>query len=222
VRKIAIPGALIQTFLATLVGIGLTRLWGWDLLAGIVLGLSISVASTVVLLRGLMDNKLLNTSHGQAAVGWLVMEDILSVLILVFMPALSLSGSGFDWGNLAITLLKAAAFVVIMFFIGTRFIPWLLERVAHTHSRELFILAVLVITLGTAMEAAELFGVSLALGAFVAGAIISQSHLSHQVGADVFSFREAFSVLFFVSVGCWLTLCFCGKTWARWRHYLLW
>lgn len=201
VRKIAIPGALIQTFLATLVGIGLTRLWGWDLLAGIVLGLSISVASTVVLLRGLMDNKLLNTSHGQAAVGWLVMEDILSVLILVFMPALSLSGSGFDWGNLAITLLKAAAFVVIMFFIGTRFIPWLLDRVAHTHSRELFILAVLVITLGTAMEAAELFGVSLALGAFVAGAIISQSHLSHQVGADVFSFREAFSVLFFVSVG---------------------
>lgn len=201
VRKIAIPGALIQTVLATLVGIGLTRLWGWNLLAGIVLGLSISVASTVVLLRGLMDNKLLNTSHGQAAVGWLVMEDILSVLILVFMPALSSSSAGFDWGNLAITLLKAAAFVVIMFFIGTRFIPWLLERVAHMHSRELFILVVLVITLGTAMGAAELFGVSLALGAFVAGAIISQSHLSHQVGADVFSFREAFSVLFFVSVG---------------------
>ncbi len=201
VRKIAIPGALLQTFLATLAGIGLTRLWGWDLLASIVLGLSISVASTVVLLRGLMDNKLLNTDHGQAAVGWLVMEDILSVLILVFMPALSSTGSAFDWENLAFTLLKAAAFVVIMFLVGTRFIPWLLERVAHTHSRELFILAVLVITLGTAMGAAELFGVSLALGAFVAGAIISQSHLSHQVGADVFSFREAFSVLFFVSVG---------------------
>ncbi|MBP9041706.1 MAG: cation:proton antiporter [Anaerolineaceae bacterium] len=201
VRKIAIPGALLQTFLATLAGIGLTRLWGWNLLASIVLGLSISVASTVVLLRGLMDNKLLNTSHGQAAVGWLVMEDILSVLILVFMPALSSTGSAFDWGNLALTLLKAAAFVVIMFLVGTRFIPWLLERVAHTHSRELFILAVLVITLGTAMGAAELFGVSLALGAFVAGAIISQSHLSHQVGADVFSFREAFSVLFFVSIG---------------------
>lgn len=201
VRKIAIPGALIQTIIATLVGFGLTRLWGWNLMAGIVLGLSISVASTVVLLRGLMDNKLLNSSHGQAAVGWLVMEDILSVLILVFMPALASSGTGFDWGDLAITLLKAAAFVVIMFFIGTRFIPWLLERVAHMHSRELFILVVLVITLGTAMGAAELFGVSLALGAFVAGAIISQSHLSHQVGADVFSFREAFSVLFFVSVG---------------------
>ncbi len=201
VRKIAIPGALVQTALATLAGVALTQLWGWSLTASVVLGLSISVASTVVLLRGLMDNKLLNTAHGQAAVGWLVMEDILSVLILVFMPVLSPGEGGFQWGTMAVTLLKAAAFGVIMFFIGTRLIPWMLERVAHMHSRELFILVVLVITLGTAMEAAELFGVSLALGAFVAGAIISQSHLSHQVGADVFSFREAFSVLFFVSVG---------------------
>lgn len=201
VRKIAIPGALVQTALASLAGVGLSLLWGWSLTSGIVLGLSISVASTVVLLRGLEDNKLLNTSHGQAAVGWLVMEDILSVLILVLMPALGSGGEEFQWGSLAITLLKAAAFVAIMFFIGTRIIPWLLERVAHMHSRELFILVILVITLGTAMGAAKLFGVSLALGAFVAGAIISQSHLSHQVGADVFSFREAFSVLFFVSVG---------------------
>jgi len=201
VRDIAIPGALIQTALATLLGFGLSQLWGWSILAGIVLGLAISVASTVVLLRGLMDNSLLNTSHGQAAVGWLVMEDILSVLILVLMPTLAGSSGRFDWQNLAIILLKAAAFVAIMFLVGVRLLPWILERIAHTRSRELFILAILAIALGTAMGASELFGVSLALGAFVAGAIISQSHLSHQVGADVFAFREAFSVLFFVSVG---------------------
>ncbi len=201
VRDIAIPGALIQTLFASMLGFGLSQIWGWTVPAGIVLGLAISVASTVVLLRGLMDNSLLNTSHGQAAIGWLVMEDILSVLILVLMPTLAASSEAFQWQDLAITLLKAAAFVGIMFFAGARLIPWLLERIAHTRSRELFILAVLAITLGTAMGASELFGVSLALGAFVAGAIISQSHLSHQVGADVFSFREAFSVLFFVSVG---------------------
>jgi CPA2 family monovalent cation:H+ antiporter-2 len=201
VRDIAIPGALIQTALATLLGFGLSQLWGWTTSAGIILGLAISVASTVVLLRGLMDNSLLNTSHGQSAVGWLVMEDILSVLILVLMPTLAATSTGFDWQSLAITLLKLIAFVAIMLFVGVRLIPWLLERIAHTRSRELFILAILAITLGTAMGASVLFGVSLALGAFVAGAIISQSRLSHQVGADVFAFREAFSVLFFVSVG---------------------
>jgi monovalent cation:H+ antiporter-2, CPA2 family len=201
VRDIAIPGALIQSALSTLLGIGISRLWGWPLGAGIILGLAISVASTVVLLRGLMDHGLLNTAHGQAAVGWLVMEDILSVLILVLMPAFAPGSHGFDWQALAITLLKFAAFAVIMFFAGARLIPWLLERMARTRSRELFILAVLAIALGTAMGAAQLFGVSLALGAFVAGAIISQSHLSHQVGADVLPFREAFAVLFFVSIG---------------------
>src|SRR5574340_559414 len=201
VRRIAIPGALLQTGLATLLGVGLTQLWGWSVPSGIVLGLAVSVASTVVLLRGLMDNSLLNTPHGQAAVGWLVMEDILSVLILVLMPVLNTGSGGFDWRPLALTLAQAAAFVVIMFVAGVRLIPWLLERIAGMRSRELFILATLAITLGTAMGASELFGVSLALGAFVAGAIISQSHLSHQVGQDVFAFREAFSVLFFVSVG---------------------
>lgn len=201
VRDIAVPGALLQTAAATLIGFSLTQLWGWSIPAGIVLGLSISVASTVVLLRGLMDNSLLNTSHGQAAVGWLVMEDILSVLILVLMPALAQTTSGFDWRALFITLVKAAVFALIMVFVGIRLIPWLLERTARTRSRELFILAILAITLGTAMGAAGLFGVSLALGAFVAGAIINKSPLSHQVGADVFAFREAFSVLFFVSVG---------------------
>ena len=201
VRDIAVPGALIQTALATLAGVGLTWLWGWSLGSGVMLGLSISVASTVVLLRGLMDHNLLNTPHGQAAVGWLVMEDILSVLILVLMPAAATGPEGFDAQRLAFTLLKAAAFVVVMLVAGTRLIPWLVEWIAHTRSKELFILVVLAITLGTALAAAELFGVSLALGAFAAGAIISQSHLSHQVGAAVYSFREAFSVLFFVSVG---------------------
>lgn len=201
VRDIAIPGALIQTTLATLAGVGLSSLWGWSLSAGLVLGLSISVASTVVLMRGLIDNKLMQTEHGQSAVGWLVMEDILSVLILVIMPVLQASEGSFNWSSMGITLLKAAAFLVVMFFIGKKLIPWLLEYVAHTHSRELFILVVLVITLGTAMGAAGFFGISLALGAFLSGAIISQTLLSHQVGADVFSFREAFSVLFFVSVG---------------------
>ncbi|HNS62416.1 MAG TPA: cation:proton antiporter [Anaerolineales bacterium] len=201
VRDIAIPGALIQTAFATLLGFGLSQYWGWTPLAGLVIGLAISVASTVVLLRGLMDNSLLNTSHGQAAVGWLVMEDILSVLILILMPTFASNSGSFDWANLATTLLKSAAFIAIMFIGGTRLLPWLLEKIAHTRSRELFILAILAITLGTAMSASELFGISLALGAFVAGAIISQSHLSHQVGADLFSFRETFSVLFFVSVG---------------------
>ncbi|GAP15968.1 Kef-type potassium/proton antiporter, CPA2 family [Longilinea arvoryzae] len=202
VRDIAIPGALLQTLLATLAGATLSHFaWGWSIPASLVLGLSISVASTVVLTRGLMDHNLLNTSHGQAAVGWLVMEDILSVLILVLMPALAGGAGGFDGLGLLFTLLKAAAFGLIMFFVGARAVPWLLDRIAHTRSRELFILAILAITLGVAVGAAGLFGVSLALGAFVAGAIVSQSRLSLQVGADILPFREAFSVLFFVSVG---------------------
>ncbi len=201
VRKIAIPGAAGQMLLATLLGYGLSQLWGWSTAASIVLGLSISIASTVVLLRNLMDRGLLNTPHGQAAVGWLVMEDLATIFILILMPALAPQADGFQWQPLAFTLLKAAAFVVLMFLVGKRFIPWLLARIAHTRSRELFILAVLVIALTTALGAAELFSVSLALGAFAAGAIISESPQSYQVGADVLPFREAFAILFFVSVG---------------------
>jgi len=201
VRDIAIPGALSRMALTAVLGLGLSQLWGWTMAAGVILGLAISIASTVVLLRGLMDNGLLNTPHGQAAVGWVVMEDLATVLILILLPSLAGTSNGVAWQDLALTLLKAGLFVLLALFVGTRLIPWLLLRVAHTRSRELFILAILTITLGTALGAAELFGVSLALGAFVAGVVVSESPLSHQVGADLLPFQEAFAVLFFVSIG---------------------
>ncbi|MDQ1300103.1 MAG: monovalent cation:H+ antiporter-2, family [Chloroflexota bacterium] len=201
VRDIAIPGAIGQMLIATLLGFGLTQLWGWPSAAGIVFGLALSIASTVVLLRGLMDNSLLNTPHGQAAVGWLVFEDLATVVILLLMPALVQTQGGLDWQLLGGTILKAAAFMGIVALVGTRVVPWLLQLIVRTRSRELFILAILAIALGTALAAGELFGVSLALGAFMAGVIVSESPLSHQAGADVLPFREAFSVLFFVSIG---------------------
>ena len=201
VRAVAIPGALGRMAITTLLGFGLSQLWGWTLTSGIVIGLAISIASTVVLLRGLMDNGLLNTPHGQAAIGWVIVEDLATVLILVLMPTLVNTSDGFNWGQLGLTLLKAAGFVILVLFAGTRLIPWVLMRIAHTRSRELFILAILAIALGIALGAAELFGVSLALGAFVAGVVVNESPLSHQVGADVLPFREAFAVLFFVSIG---------------------
>lgn len=206
VRDIAIPGALGQMIIASLLAYGLTQVWGWSRSASLVLGLAISVASTVVLLRGLMDNGLLNTPHGQAAVGWLVLEDLATVLILVLMPAMASDASGIDWSHLGVTLLKAAAFVVLLLFVGKKLIPWILLSTARSGSRELFILAVLAISLGTALGAAEIFGISLALGAFVAGVVVSESPLSHQVSADLLPFREAFSVLFFVSIGMLVNL----------------
>ena len=201
VRAVAIPGALGRMALTSLLGFGLSQLWGWPAASGIVLGLAISIASTVVLLRGLIDQGMLNTPHGQAAVGWVIVEDLATVLILVLMPTLVNTQHGFNWQQLGLTLLKAAGFVILVLFVGIRFIPWILLRIAHTRSRELFILAILAITLGIALGAAELFGVSLALGAFVAGVVVSESPLSHQVGADILPFREAFAVLFFVSIG---------------------
>ena len=201
VRAVAIPGALGRMALTTLLGLGLSQLWGWSAASGIVLGLAISIASTVVLLRGLTDQGLLNTPQGQAAVGWVIVEDLATVLILVLMPSLVNTQDGFNWQQLGLTLLKAAGFVLLVVFAGIRFIPWILLRIAHTRSRELFILAILTIALGIALGAAELFGVSLALGAFVAGVVVSESPLSHQVGADILPFREAFAVLFFVSIG---------------------
>lgn len=200
VRRIAIPGAVLQMTLATLLGFGLTQLWGWSVSAGLVLGLAISIASTVVLLRGLADNGLLNTAHGKVAVGWLVLEDLATVGILVLLPAL-VSESGNTLEAIGLAVVKTGAFVAIMLFIGARVMPWLLTRIAHTRSRELFILAVVALALGTAFSAAELFGVSLALGAFLAGVIVSESDISHQVGAEIVPFRDVFSVLFFVSIG---------------------
>ncbi len=201
VRETAIPGALLQMTITTALGILLTHLWGWSLASGVVLGLAISIASTVVLLRNLMDQGLLNTSHGQVAVGWLVLEDLATVLILVLLPALFSNTTQPLWQSAGLALLKAGAFAALMLFAGTRVIPWLLLRVAHLRSRELFTVAVVVITVGTAIGATSFFGVSLALGAFLAGVVVNESALSHQVGAEVLPFQETFSVLFFVSVG---------------------
>jgi monovalent cation:H+ antiporter-2, CPA2 family len=200
VRRIAIPGAVLQMLFATLLGFGLTQLWGWSTGAGLVLGLAISIASTVVLLRGLADNALLNTPHGKVAVGWLVLEDLATVLILVLLPAL-FGGTGNPLESAGLAILKTGAFVALMLLVGQRVMPWLLTLIAHTRSRELFILAVVGLALGTAFGAAELFGVSLALGAFLAGVIIGESDVSHQVAAEVLPFRDVFAVLFFVSVG---------------------
>ncbi|HET9221511.1 MAG TPA: cation:proton antiporter, partial [Roseiflexaceae bacterium] len=201
VRTVAIPGALLQMLLATALGFALTQAWGWTVSAGLVMGLAISIASTVVLLRGLMDNGLLNTPHGQVAVGWLVLEDLATILILVLLPALFSGDQGFSWQSAGLPLLKAALFIGAMLLVGVRFLPWLLTRIAFTRSRELFILAVVAAAVGTALAAAELFGVSLALGAFLAGVVLGESSISHQIGAEVVPFRDIFAVIFFVSVG---------------------
>ena len=206
VRDIAIPGAIGQTVIATLLGYGLAQWWGWSKSASLVVGLAISVASTVVLIRGLMSHGLLNTPHGQAAIGWLVFEDLATILILIVMPGLASGTGNIDWLTLGLTLLKALAFVVILLFVGKKLMPWVLLNSARSGSRELFVLAVLAISLGTALGAAEIFGVSLALGAFIAGVVVSESPLSHQVGADLLPFREAFSVIFFVSIGMLVNL----------------
>jgi K+:H+ antiporter len=201
VRAVAIPGALGQMAVTTTLGFGLGRAWGWPPASSLVLGLAISIASTVVLLRGLTDASLLDSRHGQIAVGWLVLEDLATVLLLLVLPALSPSDQGLDTRALVLTLVKASAFVTAMLLLGARAVPWLLLRIARTRSRELFLLVTLTLSLGIALSASALFGVSLALGAFLAGVVVSESPLSHQVGADVLPFREAFAVLFFVSVG---------------------
>ena len=200
VRKIAIPGAALQTTLSTLVGMALSYLWGWSFEAGLVLGLSISVASTVVLLRGLEDNGLVTTNHGRVAIGWLVFEDLFTIVILVLMPVL-VNQTGNPFLSIGWALLKTVIFTVLMMVVGTRLMSWLLTQIAYTRSRELFLLAVVAIALGTSYLANILFGVSLALGAFLAGVVIGESDVHHQVGAEVVPFRDFFAVLFFVSVG---------------------
>ncbi|MEI9419983.1 cation:proton antiporter [Mesorhizobium sp. Cs1299R1N1] len=219
VRAIAVPGAIVQIGFATALGAGLSWMLGWSMGAGVVFGLALSVASTVVLLRALQERRLIETERGRIAVGWLIVEDLAMVLALVLLPALagvlggqehanahsgdllSLPASYGIWGVVGITLAKVAAFVVVMLVVGRRVIPWILHYVAHTGSRELFRLSVLAIALGVAFGAAKLFGVSLALGAFFAGMIMSESELSHRAAEESLPLRDAFSVLFFVSVG---------------------
>ncbi|MBZ9809666.1 cation:proton antiporter [Mesorhizobium sp. BR1-1-9] len=219
VRAIAVPGAIVQIGFATALGAGLSWMLGWSAGAGLVFGLALSVASTVVLLRALQERRLIETERGRIAVGWLIVEDLAMVLALVLLPALagvlggqeqadahasgllSLPASYGIWGVVGITLAKVAAFVIVMLVVGRRVIPWILHYVAHTGSRELFRLSVLAIALGVAFGAAKLFGVSLALGAFFAGMIMSESELSHRAAEESLPLRDAFSVLFFVSVG---------------------
>ena len=207
VRAIAVPGALIQIAVATALGMGLAWLLGWSLGAAIVFGVALSVASTVVVLRSLQERRLLDTERGHIAVGWLVVEDLAMVLVLVFLPALAdlTKGGAVNLSliavPLAITLAKFVAFVLLMWLVGRRVIPWLLHYVAHTGSRELFRLSVLAIALGVAYGAATLFDVSFALGAFFAGMILSESTLSQRAAQETLPLRDAFAVLFFVSVG---------------------
>ncbi len=201
VRDIAIPGAILQMGLATALGYAVAQLWGWSLAASLLFGLSLSIASTVVLLRQLVDQGLLNTVHGRVAVGWLVVEDIATVFILVMMRALAPDQQESVWLTAGTTVATSIIFVALLLVVGTRLVPGLLSRMAGTGSRELFILTAVVVALGTAFAAAEFFGVSLALGAFLAGVIVSESATSYQVGADLLPFREIFAVLFFVSVG---------------------
>jgi CPA2 family monovalent cation:H+ antiporter-2 len=216
VRAIALPGAAVQITIATFLGIGLSWEMGWSLGAGIVFGLALSTASTVVLLRALQEHRLVETERGRIAVGWLVVQDLAMVLVLVLLPSLAgflgsgdtvfseppgLVSTGDIAQTLAITIGKVAAFIALMLVVGRRVVPWILHYIAHTGSRELFRLAVLAIALGIAYGSAELFVVSFALGAFFAGMVMSESQLSQQAAAETLPLRDAFAVLFFVSVG---------------------
>jgi len=214
VRRIALPGAVAQIIVATALGIGVTSLWGWSLGAGIVFGLALSVASTVVLLKALEGRGVLDTINGRIAVGWLIVEDLAMVLILVLLPPLSgwlggsagspsgeTSGIQFLLTTFALTLGKVFVFVVLMLVVGRRVFPWMLWQVARTGSRELFTLCVIAAAVGIAYASAAIFGVSFALGAFFAGMVLRESALSHRAAEESLPLRDAFSVLFFVSVG---------------------
>ena len=207
VARIAVPGAIGQIAVATAMGAGLAWALGWSYMAGFVFGLSLSVASTVVLIRALQDRHILETHRGRIAVGWLVVEDLAMVLALVLLPALATvtAGDGVPASRivfyLLITVAKVSIFVAIMLLVGRRVIPWLMHHTAHTGSRELFRLAVYAIALGVAYGAAQMFGVSFALGAFFAGMVMGESDLSQRATEEAMPLRDAFAVLFFVSVG---------------------
>jgi CPA2 family monovalent cation:H+ antiporter-2 len=210
VKRIALPGAILQMAAATVLGMILANWWGWSFGAGLVLGLSLSCASTVVLLKALESRGLLETMTGRIAVGWLIVEDLVTVLILVLLPSFAtmLGGSNGTeavteplWRTIGITLLLVSAFIALMLIVGRRVLPWLLWQVARTGSRELFTLAVIAVAICIAYGAAELFNVSFALGAFFAGMVMRESKFSHRAAEESLPLRDAFAVLFFVSVG---------------------
>ncbi|MEX9568247.1 YbaL family putative K(+) efflux transporter [Providencia vermicola] len=207
VKAIAIPGAIAQIAVATLLGLGLSMLFGWGTFSGIVFGLCLSTASTVVLLRALEERQLIESQRGQIAIGWLIVEDLAMVLTLVLLPAAAaiMNSEQASFSELLIglawTVGKVIAFIIIMIVIGRRVIPWILSRTASTGSRELFTLAVLALALGIAYAAVALFDASFALGAFFAGMVLNESELSHRAAQDTLPLRDAFAVLFFVSVG---------------------
>lgn len=206
VKSIAIPGAVAQIAVATLLGMALSAVLGWSLMTGIVFGLCLSTASTVVLLRALEERQLLDSQRGQIAIGWLIVEDLVMVLTLVLLPAVAGMVEKGDVGiasltvDMGITIGKVVAFIAIMMLVGRRLVPWIMARSAATGSRELFTLSVLALALGIAFGAVELFDVSFALGAFFAGMVLNESELSHRAAHDTL-LRDAFAVLFFVSVG---------------------
>ncbi|MBG5950053.1 MULTISPECIES: YbaL family putative K(+) efflux transporter [Proteus] len=208
VKAIAIPGAIAQIAVATLLGLGLSAFFGWGLFSGIVFGLCLSTASTVVLLRALEERGLIDSQRGQIAIGWLIVEDLAMVLALVLLPAVANMLESSDQTsiselmiNLGITIGKVVAFILIMMVVGRKLIPWILAKTAATGSRELFTLSVLALALGIAYGAVTLFDASFALGAFFAGMVLNESELSHRAAQDTLPLRDAFAVLFFVSVG---------------------
>ncbi|MEH0832220.1 Kef family K(+) transporter [Pectobacterium cacticida] len=207
VKSIAIPGAIAQIVVATLLGMGLSTMLGWSLASGLVFGLCLSTASTVVLLRALEERQLIDSQRGQIAIGWLIVEDLAMVLTLVLLPAFGdmIGAEHADTSklltDLAWTIGKVIAFITIMIVVGRRLVPWVLAKSASTGSRELFTLAVLAMALGIAFGAVKLFDVSFALGAFFAGVVLNESELSQRAAHDTLPLRDAFAVLFFVSVG---------------------
>ncbi len=210
VKRIALPGALVQMSVATLLGMGLAMWWGWSTGAALIFGLTLSCASTVVLLKALEARGAIDSVNGRIAIGWLVVEDLATVLILVLLPPLAPVLGGVNvaaandaplWQTIAQTLAQMAAFVILMLVVGRRFLPWLLWQVARTGSRELFTLSVIAVAIGIAFGASELFHVSFALGAFFAGMVMRESEYSHRAAEESLPLRDSFSVLFFVSVG---------------------
>ena len=207
VKSIAIPGAVAQIGVATLLGMLFSSLMGWTAVQGLVFGLCLSTASTVVLLRALEERQMIDSRRGQIAIGWLVVEDLVMVLALVLLPAygkllnLETCTNQQIWQDLFFTIGKVAAFITLMIVVGRRVVPWVLAKSASTGSRELFTLSVLAMALGIAFGAVKLFGVSFALGAFFAGVVLSESELSNRAAHDTLPLRDAFAVLFFVSVG---------------------